>query len=39
MDQEMPNRKIIRQWLLPLSERSTLRAFALLVLDTALFLG
>ena len=35
----MPHRKIIRQWLTPLSERSTLRAFVLLLVDTALFIG
>jgi len=39
LDQEMPHRKVIRQWLLPLSERSTLRAFVLLLIDTALFVG
>ena len=33
----MPHRKVIRQWLLPLSDRSTLRAFVLLILDYALF--
>ena len=35
----MPHRKIIREWLLPLSQRSTLRAFVLVLIDTALFLG
>ena len=38
-DQPLPHRKIIREWLLPLSERSTLRAFVLLLTDTALFMG
>jgi hypothetical protein len=35
----MPHRKIIREWLKPLSDRSTLRAFVLLLVDTALFMG
>jgi len=35
----LPHRKIIREWLVPLSERSTQRALALLVFDYALFLG
>jgi omega-6 fatty acid desaturase (delta-12 desaturase) len=39
VDQDMPHRKIIREWLKPLSDRSTLRAFVLLVVDTALFMG
>ena len=39
LDQAMPHRKIIREWLLPLSQRSTLRAFVLVLIDTALFLG
>jgi omega-6 fatty acid desaturase (delta-12 desaturase) len=34
-DQAMPHRKVIREWLLPLSDRSTLRAFVLLIVDTA----
>ena len=38
-DQDMPHRKIIREWLKPLSDRSTLRAFVLLLVDTALFMG
>jgi omega-6 fatty acid desaturase (delta-12 desaturase) len=38
-DQAMPHRKVIREWLLPLSDRSTLRAFVLLIVDTALFMG
>ena len=37
IDQVMPHRKIIREWLLPLSHRSTWRAFVLLAFDTALF--
>ncbi|NBY70241.1 MAG: fatty acid desaturase, partial [Betaproteobacteria bacterium] len=39
VDQDMPHRKIIREWLKPLSDRSTLRAFVLLLVDTALFMG
>ena len=39
LEQAMPHRKIIREWLVPLSERSTLRAFVLLIVDTALFIG
>ncbi|MES2185165.1 MAG: fatty acid desaturase, partial [Pseudomonadota bacterium] len=39
----LPHRKVIRSWLIPLSERTTLRALALLVLDytllTALLAG
>jgi len=38
-DQAMPHRKVIREWLFPLSQRSTLRAFVLLLVDTALFVG
>ena len=37
IDQPMPHRKIIREWLIPLSERTTLRALVLLALDYALF--
>ncbi|MFD0667854.1 fatty acid desaturase [Ramlibacter sp. MAHUQ-53] len=33
----LPHRKIIREWLIPLSQRTTLRAFVLLALDYALF--
>ena len=39
LDQALPHRKIIREWLIPLSQRSTLRAFLLLLVDTALFMG
>ena len=37
IDQPMPHRKIIREWLIPLSHRTTLRAFVLLAIDYALF--
>ncbi len=37
--QPLPHRKVIREWLRPLSERTTLRAFVLLALDYALFLA
>ena len=37
LDQPLPHRKTLREWLVPLSGRSTVRAFALLVLDYALF--
>ncbi len=33
----LPHRKIIREWLIPLAHRTTLRAFLLLALDYALF--
>ena len=33
----MPHRKVIREWLVPLADRSTLRAVLLLVLDYALW--
>lgn len=35
----LPHRKIIRSWLIPISERTTVRAFVLLALDYALFLA
>lgn len=35
----LPHRKILRQWLMPLAERSTWRAFVLLALDYALLLA
>lgn len=35
----LPHRKIIRQWLLPLSQRSTTRAILLLALDAMLWIG
>ena len=37
LDQPLPHRKIIREWLIPLSHRTTLRAFVLLAIDYALF--
>ncbi|NBX90519.1 MAG: fatty acid desaturase, partial [Betaproteobacteria bacterium] len=37
LEQPLPHRKTLRQWLLPLSQRSTLRALVLLLIDTALF--
>ena len=37
LDQPLPHRKTLREWLIPLSERSTVRAFVLLILDYALF--
>jgi omega-6 fatty acid desaturase (delta-12 desaturase) len=36
-DQPLPHRKVIRQWLLPLSARSTPRALILLALDDLLY--
>jgi len=36
-DQPLPSRKIIRGWLIPLGQRSTPRALALLAFDIALF--
>ncbi|WP_295854470.1 fatty acid desaturase [uncultured Xylophilus sp.] len=35
----LPHRKVIRGWLIPLSERTTVRAILLLLLDYALFTG
>ena len=37
LDQPLPHRKIIREWLIPLSERTTILAFVLLIVDYALF--
>jgi omega-6 fatty acid desaturase (delta-12 desaturase) len=37
LDQPLPHRKTLREWLIPLSERSTLRALVLLAFDYALF--
>ncbi len=37
--QPLPHRKVIRQWLIPLSERTTARAVFLLLLDLALWLA
>ena len=42
VDQPMPHRKVIREWLVPLSERTTFSAIFLLILDLsvwALFLA
>ena len=33
----MPHRKVMREWLIPLSERTTLRAIVLLVVDYVLW--
>jgi len=33
----MPHRKVMREWLIPLSERTTARAIALLILDYVLW--
>ena len=38
-DEPLPHRKVIRSWLIPLSERVTWRAFWLLALDYTLWLG
>jgi omega-6 fatty acid desaturase (delta-12 desaturase) len=38
-DQPLPHRKVIREWLIPLSQRTTLRAFVLLAFDSALWLS
>jgi omega-6 fatty acid desaturase (delta-12 desaturase) len=37
LDQPLPHRKTIREWLVPLSERITFGAFVLLIVDYALF--
>ena len=37
LDQPLPHRKTIREWLIPLSHRTTWRAFVLLAIDYALF--
>ena len=37
LDQPLPHRKIIREWLIPLAERTTVLAFVLLIVDYALF--
>ncbi|RYF64419.1 MAG: fatty acid desaturase, partial [Comamonadaceae bacterium] len=36
-DEPLPHRKVIRSWLLPLAERTTVRALVLLALDYLLF--
>ena len=38
-EEPLPHRKVIRSWLIPLSERVTWRAFWLLALDYTLWLG
>jgi omega-6 fatty acid desaturase (delta-12 desaturase) len=38
-DQPLPHRKVIREWLIPLSQRNTLKAFVLLAFDYALWLS
>ena len=38
-DQPLPHRKTIRQWLIPLAKRTTLRPIALLLLDYVLLLA
>ena len=38
-DAPLPHRKVIRSWLLPLAERTTVRALMLLTLDYALLAG
>ena len=35
----IPNRKVIRSWLVPLSEKTTLRGIALLAIDSAIWLA
>ena len=37
LNQPLPHRKTIREWLIPLSHRTTWRAFVLLAIDYALF--
>jgi omega-6 fatty acid desaturase (delta-12 desaturase) len=37
IDQPMPHRKIIREWLIPLADRSTLKAMVLLLLDLSIW--
>jgi omega-6 fatty acid desaturase (delta-12 desaturase) len=37
LNEPMPHRKVIREWLIPLSNRVTLRALALLLLDFAIW--
>lgn len=39
LDLPLPHRKTLREWLVPLSKRSTSRAFVLLAFDYALFLA
>ena len=39
LDQPMPHRKVLREWLMPLSGRTFVRAFVLLILDYAVFLA
>ncbi len=35
----LPHRKVLREWLIPLSQRTTWRAFVLLAMDYTLFVG
>ena len=37
LSEPMPHRKVIREWLIPLSNRVTVRALALLLLDFAIW--
>ena len=37
LNEPMPHRKVIREWLIPLSNRVTVRALALLLLDFAIW--
>ena len=37
LDAPLPHRKVIRSWLIPLSQRTTVRAFVLLAIDYLLF--
>ena len=39
LDQPLPHRKVLREWLIPLSGRTTVRAFVLLLIDYALFVA
>ncbi|MDF1484614.1 fatty acid desaturase [Ramlibacter sp. H39-3-26] len=38
-EEPLPHRKVIRSWLIPISQRTTLRAFVLLAFDWALFIA
>lgn len=37
LNEPMPHRKVIREWLIPLSNRVTVRAIALLIMDFAIW--
>jgi omega-6 fatty acid desaturase (delta-12 desaturase) len=39
IDEPMPHRKVIREWLVPLSDRVTFGAIALLLMDYAIWAG